>query len=108
MKEQTENYDPRLKAALRAWQVSGPLSSRFQEHVWKRIETAEARPMTAGWADWFAVAFARPAFATACAALLLAAGLSVGFWRASHDTARWDNQLAQRYVAAVDPYLGQH
>lgn len=108
MKERTDNYDPRLSEVLRAWQVCGPLPPRFQERVWKRIEAAEARPLTTGWSDRFAVAFARPAFAMVCAALMLLAGLSAGLWRANRATEHWDSELAQRYVSAVNPDLGRH
>ena len=99
--------DGRLREVLREWKADAALPPRFQERVWKRIEAAEATPATAGWADWLAIIFARPAFATVCATLMLIVGLSAGFWRANRDTTRWENELAQRYVAAVDPYLGQ-
>lgn len=108
MKTNTDKKDPELSRLLQSWRADEPLPPRFQERVWKRIEAVEARPATSGWADWFTALLARPAFATVCATVMLMAGLSAGLWRANHDTARWDNELAQRYVAAVDPYLGQH
>jgi hypothetical protein len=57
---------------------------------------------------WVAALFARPAFAVALATLLLAAGTTAGYLRANHDTARWDKQLEQRYVATLNPYAGDH
>lgn len=104
---QNEKDDLRLKQLLDDWKVREPLPRRFQERVWQRIEAAESRK-TGGqatrWTDWLAILFARPAFVTACAALLLVAGLATGLWRANHDSARWNNELAHRYVASVDPY----
>jgi hypothetical protein len=52
--------------------------------------------------------FLRPAFATVAATLLLLAGLTAGYLRANHDSARWDEQLAHRYVVSMNPYAAEH
>ncbi|HMP84251.1 MAG TPA: hypothetical protein PKA41_16255 [Verrucomicrobiota bacterium] len=102
-REQEKN-DPALSALLKAWKLEERLPPTFQERVWRRIETAEAGSAFNIWPDWLVAPFTRPAFATACASVLLAAGLIAGFWRADRDAARWDGELSHRYVAAVDPY----
>ena len=109
MKEQNlGNDDARLSRVFREWPVGGPLPPRFQERVWQRIEAAESRRAATGFLpDWLVVLFARPAYATIVAALLLVVGVSAGLWKADRVTTRWDNQLAQRYVASVDPYVNQ-
>lgn len=108
--ENPKNEDPQLSRLLKSWRADGPLPPRFQERVWKRIEAAEsvcAKPAEVGILNWMAILFARPAFATACAALLLVAGLATGFVRANHDAERMNTDLANRYVASVDPYANQ-
>ena len=105
-----EDDEARLDRLLRGWAVNEPLPPRFQDRVWQRIEASEARAATGGrsfWPDWLTVLFARPALTMVCAGVLLVVGVSAGVWRAERDSARWDNQLAQRYVASVDPYLNQ-
>ncbi|MCX6895590.1 MAG: hypothetical protein NTZ16_08870 [Verrucomicrobia bacterium] len=97
--------DPQLSRLLKDWQVNEPLPPRFQERVWKRIEAAEAPGRETQ--SWFAALFLRPAFATAAATLLLLAGLSAGYLRANHDAAHWDEQLAQRYLTAMNPYAAE-
>ena len=106
MKEPNETSDPQLKVVLRTWQMNEPLPPRFQECVWKRIEATETpqRETT----SWFAALFLRPAFATVTATFLLLAGLSAGYLRANHDAAHWNQELSQRYVAALNPYAGGH
>jgi hypothetical protein len=105
---QDQGEDPQLRGVLREWRVQEPLPPRFQERVWQRIEAAETAARPAPALGWLAALFTRPAFATAVAALLLAAGTAAGYLRANHDTASWDKQLAERYVAAIDPYAGEH
>src|SRR5436190_430404 len=95
-----------LERALQEWRVTTPLPPRFQEQVWKRIERADVPGVSL--ADvvraWFTMAFARPAFAVACASVLLVTGLALGFVQASHKAASWDHQLEARYVQSIDPY----
>jgi hypothetical protein len=105
MNEQEDN-DPRLDTLLKEWKIGEPLPPRFQESVWRRIEDAQAGSAIAAtrWRDRLATIFARPAIAAVCAALLLMAGLTAGFWRGNHDSVQWDKELAHRYVAAIDPF----
>jgi hypothetical protein len=106
--ENLKDNDPQLSRLLQTWRVDEPLPPRFQEHVWKRIEAAESKTIGPGISNWLALLFARPAFAKVCAALLLVAGLTTGFLRANHDAAQMNTELAQRYVASVDPYAHQN
>jgi hypothetical protein len=100
--------DPQLSRLLQTWPMDEPLPPRFQERVWKRIAAAESKTVPPAAVNWLAILFARPAFATACAALLLVAGLTTGFLRANHDAAHLNTELAQRYVASIDPYTHQN
>jgi hypothetical protein len=102
--KKNEHDDLPLKQLLHDWKINEPLPPRFQEKVWRRIEKGEAVARERTWLDWLRIAIARPAYATVCAALLLVAGSAAGFWQASQDSARIEKELAQRYVAAVDPY----
>lgn len=104
---ESEKNDVKLKQLLGEWSLQQPVPPRFQERVWQRIEGAESGQATAaetGFAGWLTVLFARPAFAVICVTVLLLAGWTTGFVRANRDAARMDTQLAQRYVAMVDPY----
>jgi hypothetical protein len=105
-KDHLKGEDPQLGRLLDNWQVNEPLPPRFQERVWKRIEAAEAPARETK--SWFAALFLRPAFATVAATLLLLAGLTAGYLRANHDSARWDEQLAHRYVVSMNPYAAEH
>ena len=100
------NQDP-LDAALAAWRVREPLPLRFQEQVWRRIADAGAESTATRWdifRGWLRLAFARPAVALACAAVLLALGSGTGWWQARQKSARVDNELGARYVQSLDPY----
>jgi hypothetical protein len=95
--------DP-LGKLLQNWRINNTLPPRFQERVWKRIESADSRPVRSGAFEWIRGLFARPAFAAVCGALLLFGGLVMGLIRGDKDVARMDRELAQRYVASVNPY----
>jgi hypothetical protein len=100
-------YDDALRAVLKQWRVETPLPPRFQEEVWRRIErqAAHTPALALGrWLDQLRVWVNRPAFAAGWATLLLIAGVAAGTWHAREVTHRWDRQLAQRYVASVNPY----
>lgn len=105
MKSNDPNHD-KLSAALRAWKVAEPLTPRFQEQVWSRIERAEASR-----GAWLTDAvrfvehlFARPALAYAYVVLLLTFGLAGGYFTAQQQESRLESQLAARYVQSIDPY----
>ena len=95
-----------MERALQEWRVATPLPPRFQEQVWKRIERAENPGVSLAEAlrMWLATWFAQPAFAVAYVAVVLAAGLVLGFKQAQDKTAKWDRQLETRYVQSIDPY----
>jgi hypothetical protein len=106
MKSENIDRDPQLIEALRSWQVNEPLPPHFHERVWKRIDTTEAAA-SRGSLSWLSALLLKPAFATAVAALLLVAGLTAGYLRSDRDTARWEEQLAHRYVTAMNPYAAE-
>lgn len=100
-KEETHPADAKLSALLRESRVSPTLPPRFQENVWRRIESAEAPPVTI-WSglDAMAALILRPRFALATATALIAAGALFGAY--SGDMAA--NRAAQaQYIAAVAP-----
>ena len=101
-----EKNDP-LGRTLQEWKVEASLPPRFQEGVWRRIALSEARREPSWWRDLFQTvdaAFRRPALAVSFVAILLLAGLSIGFIRARQESARADAALEARYVQSIDPY----
>jgi hypothetical protein len=99
--------DEALSKLLSAWKPEAQLPLRFQEAVWRRIETADAELKVSVWQTLRArveAAFARPALAAAYVAVLLAAGVSVGYWRAEDRSAEVQSELRARYVQNIDPY----
>ena len=101
MKQENPNpSDGKLSALLRASRVSPSLPPRFQDHVWRRIEEAEA-PLKAGsWLDALANLILRPRFAMVAATILVFAGALFG----AHTGAQSAHQEAQmRYLEAVAP-----
>ena len=95
-----------LEGLLQEWRVTAPLPPRFSEQVWKRIERAAVPSISTVDAlrAWFAMAFAKPAFAVAYVSVLIATGLLLGFFQANHRAAQWERQLEARYVQSIDPY----
>lgn len=100
----------KLELLLKEWSVTSPLPPRFAEHVWKRIERAEAPRVALADAlsAWFAMVFARPAYAVAYVSALFVIGVVLGFVQANQKTAHWDRQLETRYVQSIDPYQKGH
>ena len=95
--------DSPLSKLLRTTCPSPNLPPRFQEGVWRRIETAEARGVVTfapGWIEAFAALILRPRSAFAAAAVLILAGGWLGVHEGTQ-VARLDAQA--RYVAAVAP-----
>src|SRR5262245_43202587 len=101
-----KNNDTKLERVLQEWRVTSPLPPRFTEQVWKRIERAEIPSISVidALRTWFALTFARPAFAFAYVLVLITAGVAFGLVQANQQTARWDRQLETGYVRSVDPY----
>lgn len=99
-KENLPPEDVRLGALLREARISPALPPRFQEAVWRRIESAEAPAKSNSWLDALAALVLRPRFAYATAAALVLAGVLLG----AHQDAQAARQEAQaRYLAAVAP-----
>jgi hypothetical protein len=96
--------DDKLGTLLREERPKPPLPPRFQESVWRRIETAET-PATrtpspfAGMEGWIE-RLLLPRFALASLTLLLVAGALTGVI-ASTSTAK--QQAQARYLSAVAP-----
>jgi hypothetical protein len=104
MKEQ--NFKPeedQLGALLRESRPTPSLPPRFQENVWRRIESADARNVPVGngnWLDAVTVWMLRPRLAFALAAVLVLTGLGLG-WNKGEQLTRYDAQA--RYLTAVAP-----
>lgn len=94
--------DTRLAELLRASRAAPPLPPRFQENVWRRIENTEANEISAAanWLDALASLILKPRLAFAIAAVLLLAGVGLG-WNKGESMARDEAQT--RYLASVAP-----
>lgn len=99
--------DQPLSELLREWKVSQPIPPRLREGVWQRIAHAEAqqeRTLTGWWKEWLAGMFAKPALAVGYVTVLLAVGLTAGYFRGEAQQHRVNDELAARYVQSLDPY----
>jgi hypothetical protein len=94
-----EPDDARLGILLRESRNSPLLPPHFQESVWRQIEKADAKS-DANWLDVIADWLMRPRLAVAVAAVLVLAGLGLG-WNNGERLARNDAQA--RYLSAVAP-----
>lgn len=113
MKNTDPGNDGKLSNVLREWKADAPLPPRFQEGVWRRIESAAAphlkRPsMRDIFAHWLGVLLPRPAVATVYVAVLLTIGVTAGWAQAQQTNARVNGELGNRYVSVLDPYQAQH
>ena len=104
-----EPNDEKLSKVLHEWKGQSSLPPRFQESVWRQIETAStARAATPSvWsvcAHWIGTLLPRPAMATAYVAVLLAVGVSAGWAQAHQTNERVKGELGDRYVRVLDPY----
>jgi hypothetical protein len=101
-----QNFNPheaRLEELLREARATLSLPPRFQDNVWRRIESAEARTVSAGesiWFDGLVGWLLRPRLAFAVATVLVLTGVGLG-WSRGEQLARHDAQA--RYLAAVAP-----
>jgi hypothetical protein len=94
--------DTALRRLLRRSRVAPALPPRFQEGVWRRIETAAANrdAVARHWLDAVVNWLLRPKLALAGAAALML----LGAWMGVHEGAQGARQAAQaRYVASVAP-----
>jgi len=91
--------DSKLSVWLRESRATPALPPRFQENVWRRIESTATAPEKSGnWLDALAALILRPRLAFAGVALLLLTGTLLGA-QSGVQTARHAAQM--RYVAAV-------
>lgn len=104
MKELNSNpEDGKLGSLLREARAVPALPPRFQDNVWRRIESAEARTVSAGDSHRFDALVSwllRPRLAFAVATLLVLTGVGLG-WSRGEQLARHNAQA--RYLAAVAP-----
>ena len=101
-----QNFDPaeaRLGALLREARATPSLPPGFQDKVWWRIESAEARTVSAGdsnWLDALVGWLLRPRLALAVATVLVLTGVGLG-WSRGEQLAQHEAQA--RYLTAVAP-----
>jgi len=104
MKEPSYKVDEaRLGMLLRESRATPALPPRFQENVWRRLETVESPAAQLERGNWFdALAFwiSRPRLASVAVAVLVLTGMGLG-WSRGEQLARQDAQA--RYLAAVAP-----
>ncbi len=105
--------DEALRGLLREWKVATPLPPRFQEQVWRRIESegADAIAAPSPWSrlqNWIDSVLPRPALAVAYIVVLLATGAGMGWTQAQRETSHVSEVLSLRYVKSVDPAQVSH
>lgn len=99
-----------MTSLLHEWTVTPPLPPRFKEQVWQRLEKSRVAALSPWTAlrDWVAQTFARPAMACSYVAVLLAAGLAIGFWQGRLNSERTTAELGARYVQLMSSYESGH
>ncbi len=102
------DYDPKLREVLGAWQVSPPPARDFKNSVWRRIAVEEEHAGLGFWdtlRDWLVVQLPKPVYASALLALTVVVGVTAGNLRATHmrEQARVAN--AREYLASIDPIV---
>jgi len=107
--KQSKPNDEKLSKVLHEWKAESALPPRFQESVWRKIESAQASRTTrpSAWdvlAHWIGTLLPRPAMATAYVVMLLTVGVSAGWAQAHQANARVKGELGDRYVRVLDPY----
>jgi hypothetical protein len=104
-----EDRDP-LSNLMGEWKLAQSLPPGFQDDVWRRIERARAAeaPISSIWTalvHWLSSALSRPMVATSYLTVLLGLGITIGWTSARQETTRVKNELGERYVRVLDPYL---
>ena len=110
MNSNAPNKDP-LDDLLKSWRVDAPLPPGFERNVWRRIDQSRDAQRPAVWetvANWISNGLARPALAGSYIAVLVLIGVGVGWGHAQQDSAQLKQELGQRYVQVLDPYLSTH
>src|SRR5579863_6500386 len=102
------NQDAMLRELLREWRPEVSLPPGFQEQVWRRIERAQspAPPsLRLVIAHWIGAVLPRRALTVSYVAVLLVVGGTAGWLQAHQATTHVRDELGQRYVRGLDPYL---
>ena len=108
MKTDPGNHDEPLRRLLKEWRTESVLPPRFHEGVWQRIEKAQPSSSPSVWSTvslWVSGILLRPALAASYMSFLLIVGVAAGWAQGHHETARVKDELGQRYVRVLDPYL---
>ena len=103
-----DNRDDPLHKLLKEWRAESSLPPRFQEAVWRRIERAQSPTppsLRLVIAHWIGAVLPRPALAASYMAALLIVGVTAGWAQAHQSNTHVRDELAQRYVRVLDPYL---
>jgi hypothetical protein len=102
------NRDEALRKLLKEWRTETALPPRFQEQVWQRIEGAQA-PASPSLrlviAHWIEAILPRPALAVSYVVVVLVVGVTAGWAQARQTNTHVRDELGQRYVRILDPYL---
>jgi hypothetical protein len=93
-----------LSTVLRKARPAPPLPPRFQESVWRRIESQERRAgseiASPSWLDVLVQRLLQPRWALASLAVLVVAGGVIG---AANSSTEHRHQAQARYLSAVAP-----
>jgi hypothetical protein len=104
MKDPLESSDESLRSLLRSARPAPPLPPRFQEGVWRRLESPEAAasqtPSSSAWLERWVERLLLPRFAVPSLALLLVAGGLTGVVTSAGAAKQ---QAQERYLSAVAP-----
>lgn len=107
--QQQDNRGDALSKTLKEWRVETALPTGFQQAVWRKIDQQAKIPAHTSPMDllrsWMNGAVTRPRRAMSYFAALVFIGVSVGWTQGHRESARVQNELAQRYVRSLDPYL---
>jgi hypothetical protein len=102
-----QDKDDGFERALQQWRVGAALPPRFQEQVWRKIESAEAQARIKPGElirRWLESVMPRPAVAASYVGALLIIGLLGGTWQAQEHNVQTEQTFARKYVQSVDPY----
>lgn len=109
MNQRPDNSDAALSKALKHWRVDAPLPPGFRQSVWQKIDRQATAPVHHSIVDlirtWITGGVSRPHVAATYLAALLLIGITVGWTQGQRDSLRLQNDLAERYVRSLDPYL---
>jgi len=97
--------DPQLQPLLRNAYSKPELPLGFQKAVWNRIEKAESGSSVAIWLDNFIFHLLRPRAIIATLAVMVVLGGSLGIL---NGISNFKQTAQARYVASVNPFVGEH